>query len=136
MDRQTVEGFREIAQFADAHRPLHQRYMLTLKRVLSGGEPAYTEKFILADLRPVAERRFTEYSGDVSGRYIGALATAARVYGTQFPKLDALVEKAIGLQKPDGYFGKEFHFDKPTDADLALLWATGGCWWGLLSTIA
>jgi DUF1680 family protein len=80
----------------------------------------------------VAERRFTEFSGDVSGRYIGALATASRVYGTQVPGLDGLVAKAIALQKPDGYFGREFHYDKPTDLDLALLWGNGRMLVGLM----
>jgi DUF1680 family protein len=125
-------GSGKSAAAALAHGPMRERYELTLKRVLSGGPPAYTEKFILADVRPVAERRFTEYSGDVSGRYIGALATAALVYHTQFPGLDALVEKTIALQKPDGYFGSGFNYEKPTDHDLALLWGNGRLLVGLI----
>jgi DUF1680 family protein len=111
---------------------LQARYELTLRRVLSGESPAYTEEFLLADARPEAVRRFTEYSGDTSGRYIGALAVAARVYGKPFPGLDGLVEKVIALQKPDGYFGAGFHYDKPTDEDLALLWGNGRLLVGLL----
>lgn len=117
---------------AMAHRPMRERYELTLKRVLSGGPPEYTEQFVLADAKPVAERRFTEYSGDVSGRYIGALATAALVYQTKFPKLDELVEKTIALQKPEGYFGSGFNYEKPTDHDLALLWGNGRLLVGLI----
>jgi len=112
--------------------PLHDRYQLTLQRVLSGNSPAYTEEFLLEDVRPIAGRRFTEYSGDVSGRYIGALATAARVYRTPFPNLDALVAKVIALQKPDGYFGSAFHYEKPTDLDMALLWGNGRLLVGLI----
>jgi DUF1680 family protein len=100
--------------------------------VLHGTSPAYTEEFLLADVRPVAGRRFTEFSGDLSGRYIGALATAARVYRTSFPSLDRLVPKVVALQKPDGYFGSTFHYDKPTDGDLALLWGNGRLLVGLL----
>jgi DUF1680 family protein len=111
---------------------LAARYELTLRRVLSGDSPAYTEEFLLADVRPEAVRRFTEYSGDLSGRYIGALATAADVYGRPFPGLDALVGKVIALQKPDGYFGSTFRYDKPTDQDLALLWGNGRLLVGLL----
>jgi DUF1680 family protein len=111
---------------------MHDRFELTLKRVLSGNSPAYSEEFILADLRPTPGRRFTEYSGDISGRYIGALATAAQVYQTSFPDLDSLVAKAILLQKPEGYFGSEFHFEKPTDLDMALLWGNGRLLVGLL----
>lgn len=112
--------------------PMHGRYALTLQRVLAGDSPAYTEEFILEDVRPTSGRRFTEYSGDVSGRYIGALATAARVYRTPFPNLDALVDKVIDLQKPDGYFGSTFHYDKPTDLDMALLWGNGRLLVGLI----
>ena len=111
---------------------LGARHELTLHRVMAGDSPAYSEEFLLADVRPEPVRRFTEYSGDLSGRYIGALATAARADGKTFPGLDALVEKVIALQKPDGYFGSAFHYDKPTDADLALLWGNGRLLVGLL----
>lgn len=117
---------------AQLHAPMRERYEVTLRRVLSGTSPAYTQEFLLADVRPTPERRFTEYSGDLSGRYIGALATAARVYHTSFPGLDTLVEKVVALQKPDGYFGSSFHYDKPTDQDLALLWGNGRLLVGLL----
>jgi DUF1680 family protein len=117
---------------ATAQGDLRARYELTLQRVLNGDGPALSEEFLLADLRPVAVRRFTEYSGDLSGRYIGALAAAALAYGTQFPDLDALVEKAIALEKPDGYFGNTFHYDKPVDGDMALLWGNGRLLVGLL----
>jgi DUF1680 family protein len=112
--------------------PMRERYELTLRRVLTSTSPAFTEEFLLADVRPTPTRRFTEYSGDLSGRYIGALATAARVYRTNFLELDSLVEKVISLQKPDGYFGSDFHYDKPTDLDLALLWGNGRLLVGLL----
>jgi DUF1680 family protein len=111
---------------------LRARYELTLQRVLEGNSPALSEEFLLADLRPVAARRFTEYSGDLSGRYIGALATAAQADGTHFPGLDELVQKAIALEKPDGYFGSTFHYDKPADGDMALLWGNGRLLVGLL----
>ncbi len=111
---------------------LFDRFQLTLNRVVHGDSPAYTEAFVLADVRPTPERRFTEYSGDVSGRYLGALATAAQVYGIEVPGLDALVAQVIELQKPDGYFGSAFHYEKPTDADMALLWGNGRLLVGLL----
>jgi len=115
-----------------AANPLAARYQLTLQRVLAGDAPAYTPEFLLADVRPTPVRRFTEYSGDLSGRYIGALATAAQVYQTSFTALDALVQNTIALQKPDGYFGATFHYDKPNDLDLALLWGNGRLLVGLL----
>jgi len=114
------------------HGTANERFELTLRRVLEGDSPRFTEEFLLADVRPTAERRFTEYSGDLSGRYIGALATASRVYSVEAPGLDALVEKVISLQKPEGYFGAGFNFDKPTDAEMALLWGNGRLLVGLL----
>jgi DUF1680 family protein len=111
---------------------LDRRFDLTLRRVLDGDGPRYSEEFLLADVRPTAARRFTEYSGDLSGRFIGALATAARINGVGAPGLDALVEKTIALQKPEGYFGSAFHFDEPKDADMALLWGNGRLLVGLL----
>ena len=42
------------------------------------------------------------------------------------------MQKVISLQKPDGYFGSNFHYDKPTDNDLALLWGNGRLLVGLL----
>ncbi|HUX28934.1 MAG TPA: beta-L-arabinofuranosidase domain-containing protein [Terracidiphilus sp.] len=117
---------------SESQMPMRDRFELTLRRVLQGDSPAFTEEFLLADVRPTPERRFTNFSGDTSGRYIGALATATRVYGKQFPALDALVSKVIALQKPDGYFGSAFHYDKPTDEDLALLWGNGRLLVGLI----
>ena len=122
----------EEARTSQSGTPFRDRFELTLRRVLSGESPAYSEEFVLEDVRPTAGRRFTEYSGDVSGRYIGALATAARVYGINYPNLAPLVDKVIALQKPDGYFGNTFHYDKPTDLDMALLWGNGRLLVGLL----
>jgi len=111
---------------------LAARYELTLNRVLQGGSPAYTEEFLLADVRSEAVRRFTEYSGDLSGRYIGALATVARTSGRSFAGLDSLVAKVIARQKAAGYFGAGFNAESPIDEDLALLWGNGRLLVGLL----
>jgi DUF1680 family protein len=111
---------------------LEERYALTLNRVRNGGSPAYSEEFLLEDVRPVVGRRFTEYSGDLSGRYIGAMAQAVKGDVAATAKLDSFVEKVIALQKPDGYFGRTFHYDKPEDADLALLWGNGRLLVGLV----
>jgi DUF1680 family protein len=115
-----------------AGEPIGNRLTLTMSRIKLGRSPEFTDEFILDDLRPAAGRRFTEYSGDVSGRYIGAMATAAKIHKTHSPELDQLVGKAIALQKPDGYFGSGFHYDKPNDLDMALLWGNGRLLVGLV----
>jgi hypothetical protein len=69
---------------------LTARFELTLNRVLRGGPPFYTGDFVLADAVPLHVRRFTEFSGDVSGRYIGALAVAEQFSGKDFRNLTGL----------------------------------------------
>src|SRR5687768_7811700 len=53
---------------------LRARIDMTARRLLEGTAPAYTDDFVLADLVVDRRRRFAEYSGDISGRYIGALS--------------------------------------------------------------
>ena len=113
--------------------PAFARYQLTLERVLSGPNPAYTSSFLLEDLRGTpGSRRFTNFSGDLSGRWIGALTSSAAAFGQSFPALQSFVRAALPLQHPEGYFGATFNADQPTDDDLALLWGNGRLLVGLL----
>jgi hypothetical protein len=132
LERACAETGRSADDRSDAHALAGDRFALTLERVLKGEGPAYTEEFVLADVRPNAERRFTGFSGDVSGGYIGALATVARLQRMDLAHLDGLVGELTALQKPDGYFGSSFNFDQPNDADMALLWGNGRLLFGLL----
>jgi DUF1680 family protein len=116
--------------------PLLNRYHLTRDRVLHGAQPAYTPEFLLQDLRGEPGRRFTNFSGDVSGRWIGALAASAASFGEDFPVLDEFVKKALPLQHPEGYFGKSFNAGHPGDDDLALLWGNGRLLVGLMEYYA
>jgi len=130
---------REVCTFPAsslAVEPLMDRYRLTLNRVLHGTGPAYTPEFLLEDIYARPGRRFTDFSGDVSGRWIGALSTASAAYGQNFPALHEVVRRTIALQSSDGYFGKEFHLSRPNDEDLALLWGNGRLLIGLLEYYA
>ena len=111
---------------------LNERFELALDRVLKGGPPLYDDSFVLADTVPQHVRRFTEFSGDVSGRYIGALATAARFRGGSYPELDRIVGKVVALQKADGHFGDPFGTGEIANSDMALLWGNGRLLIGLL----
>jgi DUF1680 family protein len=111
---------------------LSSRMDLTLNRVLHGGPPVYTDDFVLADAVPQNVRRFTEFSGDVSGRYIGALAVAEQFSGKDFPELDRVVGRLVKLQKADGHFGDPFSTNEVTESDMALLWGNGRLLIGLL----
>jgi len=115
---------------------LSARFDLTLNRVLSGGPPRFDEAFVLADAVPEATRRFTNFSGDVSGRYIGALAAATRHTGQMYPVLDGIVTKTIALQRPDGHFGVAFSTGRVTNDDMAILWGNGRLLIGLLEYYA
>jgi len=111
---------------------LTARYELTLDRVLHGGPPTYSDDFVLADAVPEHVRRFTEFSGDVSGRYIGGLAVAGQFSGKDFPELDRVVGKLVKLQQADGHFGDPFSTNEVTKSDMALLWGNGRLLIGLL----
>jgi hypothetical protein len=109
---------------------LTDRARLTLDRVLAGGPPRYTEELVLADAVPRHVRRFSEFSGDVSGRYIEALSVWARSNPAARAPLDAVVTKLLACQKDDGHFGDAFDTAEATDADMAILWGNGslsGC---------
>ena len=101
--------------------PLVERYQLTRNRVIHGAFPAYTPEFLLDDIVSSGRRRFTEFSGDVSGRWIGALAASSAAFGDRFPQMDEVVGRVIGRQQAKGYFGKQFNAENPGDNDLALL---------------
>lgn len=111
---------------------LTRRMELSLDRVRHGGPPVYSDDFVLADAVPQAGRRFTEFSGDVSGRYIGALATVAQFSGNDFPELDRVAGKLIKLQRADGHFGAPFSTNGVTTSDMALMWGNGRLLIGLL----
>ena len=113
-------------------QPNLDRYHHTLNRVLHGHRPDYTQEFLLEDLHGEPGRRFTEFSGDLSGRWIGALASSSASFGEEFPALDQFVKKALPLQHPEGYFGKSFNAQHPGDNDLALLWGNGRLLVGLM----
>jgi DUF1680 family protein len=121
---------------SDAGKPNLARYHHSLKRVLHGSGPAYTSDFLAKDLRGDPGRRFTNFSGDLSGRWIGALAASSASFGEQFPALDEFVKRAIPLQHAEGYFGKSFDADHPGDDDLALLWGNGRLLVGLIEYYA
>lgn len=114
---------------------LKQRIELTQHRMVSGETPAFTPDFVLADvaLKPEYPRRFSEYSGDLSGRYIGALALMPTA--GKSANFDALVTALLPYQRPDGRFGNasiEFSAAAIKMEHMALLWGNGRLLVGLL----
>ena len=123
---------RSFPEPEPAAGPDMARYRLTRDRVLNGTAPAYTPDFLLEDVQGGTGRRFTNFSGDLSGRWIGALASSARSFGDSFPSLPNVVNRVVAEQHVDGYFGAAFHYDQPNDDDLALLWGNGRLLVGLM----
>ena len=108
---------------------LSRRFELSLARALVGGPPRYTEEFLLADLIANSQRRFSEFSGDLSGRYLGATAAGgpraletARVFAP----------RVFALQQADGGFGPPFSTGAAYSQDMAKLWGHGRMLVGLL----
>ena len=100
-----------------------------LDRILSGGPPRFDDAFVLADIRDTGERRFTEFSGDLSGRYLDALS-AARV---DLDRVRGLTQEIAALQREDGGVGRSLS-EGPgaTDDDMARLWGAGRLLVGLV----
>jgi DUF1680 family protein len=108
------------------------RFQLSLRRVLEGGPPRYETDFVLADAIPLHMRRFTNYSGDLSGRYIDALSASAGLEGQPFPILENVLGRLLVLQQPDGHFGKPLSATGVADDDMAMMWGNGRLMVGLL----
>jgi DUF1680 family protein len=115
---------------------LTDRLQLTKTRVLEGTAPRFDERFVLADASAQPGRRFTEFSGDVSGRYIGALSALAMESGERYTVLDRVVDGAIRVQQPDGHFGAWLSAGPVVDSDMATLWGNGRMLIGLLEYYA
>ena len=104
-------------------------------RLTRPGFPEYTQEFILADVKldPSYPRLYSDFSGDVSGRYIEALAVAP---AGDPAKLDELVRELLRYQRPDGRFGNaalSFESTAIGKPQMALLWGNGRLLVGLLA---
>jgi hypothetical protein len=112
------------------------RMNLTKERLTTDRyRPVFTNEFILADVNINLEdpRRFYNYSGDLSGRYIEALSPVCSHEGCDH--LDEVVKGAITFQKEDGRFGDDkliFTEDYIDKDHTALLWGNGRLLVGLL----
>ena len=108
-------------------------------RYSQGVDPTFSDNFILADviLSPEYPRRFSNYSGDISGRYIGAVAMLPD--DIQAARLPGLIEQIIKHQKPDGRFGTadlSYASEDIGPENMALLWGNGRLLVGLMEYYA
>jgi len=114
---------------------LARRIDLTARRLTQSGVPAYTEDFVLADVTLDTRRRFWNFSGDLSGRWIEALA-ALPPLGRSPADLAPLVARLLAQQRPDGRFGRTdlaFTAAETGNEHMALLWGNGRLLVGLMA---
>lgn len=112
---------------------LKHRIDLTADRMLRGRTPEYSDEMVLADIRVDMRRRFAEWSGDVSGRYLGCLALMPT--GDCDTRLPRLAREIVAGQKPDGRFGKTelaFTTEAVSKPHMSLLWGNGRLLVGLV----
>jgi hypothetical protein len=116
---------------------LQNRFDLTKNRIFKGTCPEFTEDFILCDLQsdPAKQekRRYSNFSGDFSGRYFSAIS---RLPQNERPaNFQTLMKYALSMQQPDGRFGNSTLIFTPEAIDknhMALLWGNGRLLVGLL----
>lgn len=99
-------------------------------------DPAFTDPFILQDVRldPSLPRRFQEFSGDISGRFLEVISVEPR---GDYHKAwaDRITHEIMKCQREDGRFGYPelvFTKDKVGKEHMALLWGNGRLLVGLI----
>ena len=71
-------------------------------------------------------RKFTEYSGDISGRWIGAAAFLAPQFPRDFADFPAVMAGFPLYQKADGHFGADQELPRiECKGDMPILWGNG-----------
>ena len=124
---------RERTSGAAPAGELAERIRLTADRLTRGGRPEYTRDFVLADVALDRRRRFWEFSGDLSGRYVEALSALPPAGG---PDLKSLVAGVLSHQREDGRFGDpslRYVASEIALPHMALLWGNGRLLVGLLA---
>jgi DUF1680 family protein len=95
--------------------------------------PLDKPEFILDDVSLRQHRKFAEYSGDISGRWIGAAAFLAPQFPKPFAALPTILADIPNYQKSDGHFGVEQHLPEISRTrDMPILWGNGRLLIGLV----
>jgi DUF1680 family protein len=114
--------------------PLAEKIALTAERLTTRGVPAFTDEMILADVTLDTRRRFYDFSGDLSGRYLEALSVLPAP-GRPRESLDKLAAAILKNQRSDGRLGRSdlaFAANEIAREHMALLWGNGRLLVGLM----
>lgn len=99
----------------------------------------FTANFVLADVNFNMERWFTNFSGDISGRFL-EICSCSHGGGHASPEcLDEVVGEIVKYQKPDGHFGVDTDWwgkldllnETETAVMMPILWGNGRLLLGL-----
>ncbi len=132
---QSMERRGELVTETQPAGELAERVRLILDRLTGPGFPAYSPEFVLADVRLDLDypRLYDSFSGDISGRYVEALALMGE---ESLARLEPLVPELLRCQREDGRFGDARLSFAAADIEkpqMALLWGNGRLLVGLLA---
>ena len=108
---------------------LERRLRHALDRV--AGDGIFDERFVLQDVArvPNYHRQFEEWAGDLSGRYIGAVAACAAYTGEEYARLHEIAHRIPAFQRPTGLVGSDHSLDV---VDFSVIWGQGRLLAGLM----
>ena len=98
--------------------------------------PPYTAAWLRSDISFEVNRIFTNYSGDVSGRFIELASLTSPAGHHQPPTLDDVLSALPGLQKADGHFGADVDVSLPLKRGaepIPMLWGNARLLVGLVT---
>lgn len=115
------------------------RYKQSLDRLAS--QPIDNVPFVLDDVNFNQKRRFYNYSGDISGRYLEVASLTSTKVRPTTPILPEVIDEIIQYQNPDGHFGREVDWNKTIDVagstdqslEMPILWGNGRLILGLFA---
>lgn len=118
---------------------LGTRYKQSLDRLCS--QPIDNVPFVLDDVNFNQKRRFYNFSGDISGRYIEVASLTSTKDNPITPILPQVIDEIVQYQKPDGHFGREVDWDRTIDVagstdqslEMPILWGNGRLMLGLFA---
>ena len=118
---------------------LGTRYKQSLDRLCS--QPIDNVAFVLDDVNFNQKRRFYNYSGDISGRYIEVASLTSTKDKPTTPILPQIIDEIVQYQNPDGHFGREVDWNKTIDVagstdqslEMPILWGNGRLMLGLFA---
>jgi hypothetical protein len=99
-------------------------------------KPPYTEPWLRADVSFELNRIFTNYSGDVSGRFLELASLTSLPGRLSPPTLSPLLKTVAHFQKPDGHFGVAVDLTKPlaqNSPPIPMLWGNARLLVGLVT---